>query len=218
VESQPPCPACGEPLYGWLTIAGPGGVERLLRRCEHCGLGLAADLEPEQIPGVLLDEARDLGRGRLELRLANRSSVQARLGARHWAALGAERRLYPTPQSLPALAAFAGARVVAIASPQSRRAQGWMWQTLVNAFTLSENVARELRSRRLEASGVRARTRLVLDLAVTVLAALPVALVSAPLEAAAALTGRGGELAARVALPVDTASPRVPTPRSARPA
>src|SRR5690348_17723699 len=35
---NPPCPACGEPLFGWLAtqpgLAGP------VSRCESCGLGV----------------------------------------------------------------------------------------------------------------------------------------------------------------------------------
>ena len=35
---NPPCPACGEPLFGWIDqrpgLAGP------VSRCESCGLGV----------------------------------------------------------------------------------------------------------------------------------------------------------------------------------
>jgi hypothetical protein len=183
---------------------------------------VAADLAREEIPDALLEGSRELDGGRVELRLPNRRSLQARLGARQWAALEPERRLFPTPEALPGLAELAGARVEAIDSPQSRRAQAWMWQTLVNAFTLGQNVARDLRSRRLRAGGARARIRLVLDLLVTAVAAVPLAVISAPLEWAAALGGGGGELVAKVALPSGPRPVEPPAPearsRSARPA
>src|SRR5512146_2075417 len=38
---NPPCPACGEPLFGWIDVRpGLGGP---VRRCESCGLGAVGE-------------------------------------------------------------------------------------------------------------------------------------------------------------------------------
>ena len=71
-----------------------------------------------------------------------------------------------------------------------------MWQTILNAFTFHENFARDVRAGTLRPGSGRGRLRFGIDAVVTALAALPVALVSAPLELFAALLGRGGELVA----------------------
>jgi hypothetical protein len=194
------CPACGEPLFGWLLVAsraqGNANNSVVLERCERCRLGVVANLSPESSASALLGLARQTSDGRLELRVANRASVQASLGGSHWAALEPERRLYPTPQSFPALAASAGLEIEELSCPRRGRGQAWMWQTILNAFTFHENFAREVRSGTLRPSGGWGRVKFGIDAVVTVLAALPVAVVSAPLELFAALAGRGGELVA----------------------
>jgi hypothetical protein len=194
------CPACGEPLYGWLLLQGAENEgpddSVLLERCERCRLGVAADLAAANPASALLGFARHLADGRLELRVANRASVQASLGGNHWAALEPQRRLYPTPESLPRLAAAAGLETDELHFPLRGRGQGWMWQTILNAFTFHENFARTVRAGTLRPGNSRGRLRFGIDAIVTLVAALPVALVSAPLELTAALLGRGGELVA----------------------
>src|SRR5919198_1827288 len=188
------CPACGAELFGWLEVPAPGAGDVLLQRCEECGLGVAGDLAPESARAALLGSARSLPDGRLELRVANRASIQARLGGRSWTALDSRRRLYPTPESLRRLAMAAGLRIEEIRCPRSGRGQAWMWQTIVNGFTFNDNVAcLVLTGRPRPPAG---RVRLAVDVIVSALAALPVAVVSVPLELVAALAGRGGELAA----------------------
>jgi hypothetical protein len=194
------CPACGEPLYGWLLV-GPGENEGpndpvVLERCERCRLGVAANLAPADSASALLDLARPVSDGRLELRVPNRASVQASLGGAHWAALEPQRRLYPTPESLSPLAASAGLEIEELRFPRRGQAQAWMWQTIINAFTFHENFARKVRAGTLRPGSARGRLRFGIDAIVTMVAALPVALVSAPLELIAALIGRGGELVA----------------------
>ncbi len=194
------CPACGEPLFGWLLVGSSedGGPNDsvVLERCERCRLGVAANLAPASSASALLGVARQIRSGRLELRVANRASVQASLGGRHWAALEPKRRLYPTPQSLPGLAAAAGLEIEELSCARRGRGQAWMWQTILNAFTFHENFARQVRAGTLRPGGARGRLKFGIDAVVTVLAAVPVALVSAPLELVAALLGRGGELVA----------------------
>jgi hypothetical protein len=194
------CPACGEPLYGWLVMEtgddGRPSDSVVLERCERCRLGVAASLDHAESASALLGIARQIPDGRLELRVANRASIQASLGGNHWAALEPKRRLYPTPQSLHALAAGAGLEIEQLSSPRRGRGQAWMWQTILNALTFHENFARRARAGTLRPSGPWARLKFGIDAVVTVLAALPVAIVSVPLELCAAAAGRGGELVA----------------------
>jgi hypothetical protein len=174
---------------------GPNGPI-VLERCEHCRLGVAAELAPSNPASALLGCAREISNGKLELRVANRASVQASLGGRHWAALEPKRRLYPTPQSLPALAAAAGLEIEELRCARRGRGQAWMWQTILNAFTFHENFAHKVRAGTLRPGSLWGGLRFGIDTVVTVLAALPVALVSAPLELLSAVVGRGGELVA----------------------
>jgi hypothetical protein len=193
------CPACGEPLFGWLLLeSGDDGRPNdsiVLERCERCRLGVAANLARASSASALLGFAREIPDGRLELRVANRASVQASLGGSHWAALEPKRRLYPTPQSLPALAAAAGLQIEDLSCARRGLGQAWMWQTILNALTFHQNFAREVRAGTLRPGGAWSRRlKFGIDTVVTVLAALPVAIVSVPLELCAAVAGRGGEL------------------------
>ena len=194
------CPACGDPLFGWLVIDSDerdtNSEPIVLERCDRCRLGVAADLSPSDAASELLGSARQISDGRLELRVANRASVQASLGGRHWAALEPKRRLYPTPQSLRSLAAAAGLEVEELGRARGGRGQAWMWQTILNAFTFHENFAPKVRAGTLRPGNVRGRLKFGIDAVVTVVAAIPVAVVSAPLELLSALLGRGGELVA----------------------
>lgn len=168
----------------------------LLERCERCGLGVAVDLAPGDVAGTLRRSGREIPGGRLELRAANRGSVQASLGGAHWAALEPQRRLYASAESMRLLAESAGMRIEGLRCPRWGGGQAWMWQTILNALTFNENFFREARAGTLRPSGVRARLEFAVDALVTALAALPVALLSVPLELLAAVAGRGGELVA----------------------
>jgi hypothetical protein len=192
------CPACGQPLYGWLQLPTPAGPS-LLQRCENCRLGLAAGLGPEDAESELLADARHLPDGGLEVRVANRDSWQARLGGLNWAGVEPGRGLYPTPRSLELLAENAGLTLTRLESPRWGTGQLWMWQTLVNAFTFTHNFALGVRAGLIRpGGGLSARLKYAMDAVVTVLATPLILLVSVPLEIVAALAGRGGVLVATV--------------------
>ena len=189
-----PCPLCGEPLYGWIVVAPPGAGERVLVRCENCGAvlerGAEIDLAREW------EAVRSAGDGAW---LPNRGSLQATIGLDGWAAIDlAPGQLLMTRRSLELLAERNGSRLDSVRTPQRRRSQAWMWQTLLNGLTFHPNFARELRAGRLRSSTAISRPRFFVDLVVTILGAPLVALVSVPLEAVAAAVGRGGELEATV--------------------
>lgn len=194
-EGDRECPACGQPLYGWLQLDTPAGPA-LLERCENCHLGLATGLGGEDVGRELLADARNLAGGELELRVANRDSWQARLGGLNWAGVEPARGLYPTPRSLELLAPKAGLSLVRLDSPRWGTSQLWMWQTIVNAFTFTHNFAMRVRTGPLRPSGFAARVKYATDAVVTVLATPLVLLVSLPVELIAALAGKGGVLIA----------------------
>ena len=196
IDGDRKCPACGQPLYGWLqleTSAGPA----LFERCENCRLGLAAGLRPADVGNELLADARNLPDGGLELRVANRDSWQARLGALNWAGLEPGRGLYPTPRALDLLSAKEGLSLAHVGSPRWGRSQLWVWQTIVNAFTFNHNFALNVRAGQIRPSrGFAARFKYVTDAVVTVLATPLVLVVSVPLELIASLAGKAGILVA----------------------
>lgn len=205
-----PCPLCGQPLYGWIAlppasaepsigmpVAESDAAERVIDRCESCGVAiehglevdLAAEWEAVQAPS---------GNGRPAISVPNRASVQAAIGVQGWAAIDlSPGRLLLTPRSLELLAQRNGARLEPLRWPLWGRHQGWMWQTLLNGLTFHPNFAREVRAGRLRPANARSRLAFALDSVVTVLGAPLIALLSVPLELAAALLRRGGVLQTR---------------------
>ena len=87
--ANPPCPACGEPLFGWATA--PDGAP--VRRCEACGLGVVGE------PGAQTEALAELERLRIEgggdpvFRIANRASFAAWIGGKAWAPVEAGHAL-----------------------------------------------------------------------------------------------------------------------------
>ncbi|HMI82424.1 MAG TPA: hypothetical protein VK480_11595, partial [Solirubrobacterales bacterium] len=83
---NPPCPACGEPLFGWVGtkrgLAGP------VRRCESCGLGVVGEpAGPEEALREL-----DSHREGEAIRIANRAGVACSLGSAGWSGLQPQAR------------------------------------------------------------------------------------------------------------------------------
>jgi len=195
-----PCPLCDGSMYPWVAVpADPGSAsvgttvegERVLDRCESCGLAAEASR-----PIDLAAEWRAVcPSGTGPVRVPNRGSIQALIGVEGWA--GFDRSpggLLLTREALELLAERNGARIESLGTPPTWRAQGWMWQTLVNGLTFRNNFARDFRSGRLQPASGGERLKFAIDAIVSVLAAPLVALVSVPLELIAVLLGRGGEL------------------------
>jgi hypothetical protein len=205
------CPLCERPLFAWvalpiapnaatvgLPLADDPSRERVLERCESCGVALERDREVE-----LGDEWAAICRagpdGGREIAIPNRASLQAGIGVDGWAAIDLHSgRLLHTPRSLALLAERNGCGLESPHYPRFGRNQAWMWQTLLNGLTLQPNFARQVRAGGFRPRGGRGRAAFAVDLIVTALAAPLVALVSVPLELFAALARRGGELRARV--------------------
>jgi hypothetical protein len=181
---NPPCPACGEPLFGWLDerpgLAGP------VRRCESCGLAVVG--EPGDAEGALreLDRLGEPGRGAT---IANRAGLAAWIGGAGWAGLERDARYLFTVEAARRLVAHRD-QVVAAARWSPGAGIASMWQTILNGFTFGRNIA----------LGVLGRAHAVpagqpwqrrLDGAISVLVAIPALLAAVPIELIAAALRRG---------------------------
>ena len=189
---NPPCPACGEPLFGWLDaepgLAGP------VSRCESCGLaavGGAGDVEQAL---AALDElhADD------SIRIASRAGFSAWIGGAGWAGLEPGSRYLFTPESVRRLVANRD-QVVSKARWAPGRGIALMWQTILNGVTFGRNVALGALDRAEPVPAARPWQRR-LDIAISLFAAIPALIAAVPLELLAAATRRGSAVSLRVDL------------------
>ena len=181
---NPPCPACGEPLFPWLELPGGRG---LARRCEACGLGILGEIGDA---GMALTDF-DLGReGDGLITFDNRASFQASLTGGGWAALETDRSYRFTPAAIGHLVATRDQKVTNRRLAFGRGLVG-MWQSAINTFTFGHNVALGKLAGSPCVRADRAWKR-ALDWFITIVLALPVMLLAIPLEAVATLVGRAG--------------------------
>jgi hypothetical protein len=201
----PRCPACGKPLFVWIETYGYGRNEdQVIDRCENCGLVVVRGAVPTPDHAVERLLAGGVKRdGRVAFRAANPASLQAWLGAENWAALRVPTKrvapngapshigIDPTPRAASLLLARRGLeirRVRHLAGP----GMASMWQTLLNLLTFHRDFASEAVSGRLRPGTGRGRAAFWTDTVVTVLAAIPTALIAVLLEGGAVLARRGG--------------------------
>ena len=138
-------------------------------------------------------ELAAIARGPGEYAAANRRSIQAALGEGHWAGLDPARRFHLTPRAAKLLFEKEGLEIGSIHYPVRGRNLGWMWQTLMNGVTLRDNFARDARAGRIQPDGLRERLAFAVDAIVTVLAAIPVTVLTG-FELIAVMFRRGGEM------------------------
>jgi hypothetical protein len=185
---NPPCPACGEPLFGWIDerpgLAGP------VSRCESCGLGVVgAPGETEQALAAL---------DQLGGRIANRASFSAWIGGAGWAGLEPGSRYLFTVESVRRLVANRDQVVTRVRwSPGTGIAQ--MWQTILNGFTFGRNVALAAMGRGESVPAERPWQRR-LDVLITVVVAIPALIAAVLLELIAAGARRGSTVTFRFEL------------------
>jgi hypothetical protein len=188
------CPACGEPLFVWVETLGYGAREdQLIDRCENCGLVVnrATVPSPDEATDLLLFGREERG-GRVVIRVANAASLQAWLGAENWAALRPDGHgLEPTKRAVSLLLARRGLEVRRVRH-LLRPGMASMWQTLLNLLTFHRDFASEAVSGRLHPGTGRGRAAFWTDAAVTVLAAIPTAIIAVLLEAGAVIARHGG--------------------------
>jgi len=188
---NPPCPACGEPLFGWLSERP--GLRGPVSRCESCGLGVVG------APGDPEEALRQLGgHGEGNPRIANRASFAAWLGNAGWAGLGPGARYLFTVESVRRLVAR---------RDQVLKARRWApaaglaatWQTLLNSVTFGHNVALAALGRGDAAKATHGWQRRIDGLASVVLA-IPALAIAIPIELAGGLCGRGAVISLRFEL------------------
>jgi hypothetical protein len=189
---NPPCPACGEPLFGWIDqrpgLIGP------VSRCESCGLGVAGD------PGGPEEALRALDRLSAEggATIANRGGFSAWIGGAGWAGLERDARYLFTVEAVRRLVARRD-QVVKSARWSPGAGIAAMWQTILNGFTFGRNVALGALGRSAAVPAERPWQRR-LDALISVIVAIPVFAVALPLELIAAASRRGGAISLRFEL------------------
>jgi hypothetical protein len=188
------CPACGEPLFVWLETIGYGAREdQVIDRCENCGLAAVRDSVPsaEQATDAFLAAGHQRD-GRVTVRAENAASLQAWLGAENWAALRpGGHGIKPTPRAARLLLARRGFEVRRVRH-FARAGMASMWQTLLNLLTFHRDFASEAISGRLRPATSRGRAAFATDALITVLAAVPTAIIAVLLEGGAVIARRGG--------------------------
>jgi len=187
---NPPCAACGEPLFGWIPPR-PGRREAV-RRCESCGLGVAGE------PGEPGDALRELDRLGNPPRIANRAGFAASLGGAGWAGLEPGARYLFTVEAVRRLIARRDQVV-----KSSRWAPGASlaatWQTLLNSVTFGHDVALGALGRAEATKAARPWQRRI-DALASIVLALPAAVIALPIELAGGLSGRGAVVSLRFEL------------------
>jgi hypothetical protein len=189
---NPPCPACGEPLFGWIDsrpgLAGP------VSRCESCGLGVVGG------PGSVAEALAALDRLSADgtVRIANRAGFSAWIGGAGWAGLEPGARYLFTVEAARRLVANRD-QVLSRARWSPGAGIATMWQTILNGFTFGRNVALDALGRGTAVPADRPWQRR-LDALISVLAALPALVAAVPLELVAAVLRRGSAVSLRFEL------------------
>lgn len=180
---NPPCPACGEPLFGWLPALA--GLKGPVRRCESCGLGVAG--EPPGPEEAL--RALDALTAAERVRIDNRAGLACSLGAAGWAGLRPGARFLFTPEAVRRLVAR---RDQVVVGQRWSAAAGLAvtWQTLLNSVTFGRNVALGALGRAAPAPAPRPWQRRI-DALASVVLAIPALAFAIPLELAAAALRKG---------------------------
>lgn len=180
---NPPCPACGEPLFGWLAEQERLGAP--VRRCESCGLGVVGVSLGTEEALEALDRLGDQER----VRIVDRAGFACSLGGAGWAGLEPGVHYLFTVESVRRLVAE---------HDQVVRRRRWApgaglkvtWQTLLNSVTFGHNVAlAALGSGRAAPAAERWQRRI--DGLASIVLAIPAAIIAAPIELSGALFRRG---------------------------
>ena len=189
---NPPCPACGEPLFG--GVGAKPGFAGPVRRCESCGLGVVGD------PAGAEEALRELDRLRdgETIRIENRAGFACSLGGAGWSGLQPGARHLFTVESVRRLVARRD-QVVKKRRWVPAASLAATWQTLLNSVTFGRNVAL---GALLGAPSVPAPEpwQRRIDPLASVVLAIPALVVAIPVELAGGLSGRGAVVSVRLEL------------------
>jgi hypothetical protein len=189
---NPPCPACGEPLFGW--IGGKAGLEGPVRRCESCGLAIVGE------PGDAKAALHELDSLRREdtVRIENRSSFACALGGAGWSGLQPRRRHLFTVEAVRRLVAQRD-QVVKSARWRPLAGLAGTWQTLLNSVTFGHNAALGA-LRDLPAVPAARPWQRRIDALASVVLAIPALLIAIPVELLGGFSRRGGVVSLKLEL------------------
>jgi hypothetical protein len=189
---NPPCPACGEPLFGWLSPQP--GLRGPVSRCESCGLGVVGT------PGGPEEALRELGRLGSEgrPRIANRTSYAAALGSAGWAGLEPGADYFFTVESARRLVARRD-QVVKSSRWAPLAGLAATWQTMLNSVTFGHNVALAALGGG-EAAPAKHRWQRRIDALASIVLAIPALLIALPVELAGGIFRRGAVISLRFEL------------------
>ncbi len=184
---NPPCPACGEPLFGWID--GRPGLGGPVSRCESCGLGVVGG------SGGTEEALRELDRlGTADgTTIVNRASFSAWIGGAGWAGLERGSRYLFTDEAVRRLVSTRD-QVVKSVRWSPGRGMATMWQTLVNSATFGRNIVAGT------SSPASKSWQQKVDWAVVVILAIPAFAIALPLELVGAVARRGSALTLRFEL------------------
>lgn len=189
---NPPCPACGEPLFGW--IGQKRGMDGPVRRCESCGLGVVGEAGSAEEALRELDALRD-GEA---IRIENRAGFACSLGGAGWSGLQPRARYLFTVEAVRRLVARRD-QVVKAARWQPLAGLATTWQTLLNSVTFGRNAALGA-LRGAPAVPAEEPWQRRIDALAGIVLAIPALLIAIPVELAGGLVGRGSALTVRVEL------------------
>lgn len=181
---NPPCPACGEPLFGWL--APQAGLAGAVSRCESCGLAVVG-AEPD--PQEALAELDRLRVGE-DLRLGNRASFACALGNAGWSGLEPGSRYLFTVEAVRRLIARRD-QVVASCRWVPGASIAATWGTLLNSVTFGHNVALAALGASAVAAPADKPWKRRIDVLASVVLAIPAILIAVPVELAGGACRRG---------------------------
>ncbi len=189
---NPPCPACGEPLFGWIDQRP--GLRGPVSRCESCGLGVAGDAGDVGEALAALDRLAEDD----VVRIANRASFSAWIGGAGWSGLEPNSHYLFTTEAVRRLVANRDQVVTRVRwSPGAGIAT--MWQTILNGFTFGRNIALGALGRAQAVPAERPWQRR-LDALICIVVAIPALIAAVPMELTAAATRRGSALTMHVEL------------------
>jgi hypothetical protein len=189
---NPPCPACGEPLFGW--VGQKAGLSGPVRRCESCGLGVVGDPAGAEAALRELDSLRQEDTVRIE----NRASTACSLGGAGWAGLRPGRRHLFTVEAVRRLVAGRD-QVVKSARWRPLASLASTWQTLLNSVTFGRNVALGALRDAPAVPAAQSWQRRI-DALASVVLAIPALLVAIPVELLGGLSRRGAVISLRLGL------------------
>ena len=181
---NPPCPACGEPLFGWLAEQERLGAP--VRRCEACGLGVVGTSSGTEEALETLDRLGDQERARI----VNRASFACSIGGAGWAGLQPGVHYLFTVEAVR--------RLVAQRDQVARRRR-WAsapsfaltWQTLLNSVTFGHDVALAALGSDTAAAPADEQWQRRTDALASSVLAIPAGIITVPLELADALFRSG---------------------------